>query len=116
MSLFLSCPHRSESKLRRSLPHLFGWMLALALVLGGVCDLASAQDELVVPGLTDNAEPDLSPPPGAVVSEDGTISQQNTSLFGLIAAGGWAMWILGLFSIVVIGLGFYCFFDIPKIP
>ncbi|MCB1228896.1 MAG: MotA/TolQ/ExbB proton channel family protein [Verrucomicrobiae bacterium] len=81
--------------------------------VGGVLELAKAQDDLSVPGLTD--EPvSTTVAPAESGDETGERTRSDTSLFGLIAAGGWAMWILGLFSLAVIGLGFFCGFDIRE--
>lgn len=87
--------------------------LWLVMALMGVGEL-TAQDDLSVPGLTDDPVQTVPAPSetGAEGSEGRAAG--DTSLFGLIAAGGWAMWVLGLFSLAVIGLGFFCGFDIRE--
>ncbi len=105
----------ADLRVSRFPSRLFPVLLVLAglfwLAMGGT-DPLGAQEDLSVPGLTDNLPVEVGPPPGTVVGADGTVSKADTSLFGLIASGGWSMWILGLFSLAVIGLGIYCYLDL----
>ena len=90
------------------------WLVLLGVVgfVGwGFEPILVAQDDLSVPGLTDDQPIETTPPPGAEVTEDGRVVQRDTSLFSLIRAGGWAMWVLGLFSMAVFGLAIFCFID-----
>lgn len=90
-------------------------LVAMVAIFGSAIGAAPiqsiAQDDLSVPGLTDDKE---VAKPQAQVSEDGTVTQKDTTLFGLIAKGGWAMVILGGFSFAVIGLAIFCGLDLRK--
>lgn len=96
-------------------------LLVLAMGLFGAVAPAPAQsgDDLNVPGLTDgvpagNAVPvTTATDPGGEAG--GSVSRADTSLMGLIAAGGWAMWVLGLFSMALVGLSVYCGMDLRRL-
>ena len=92
----------------------FRLLLVTAWFLGLLGSVGQAQDDLSVPGLTDDQPVETTPPPGTVVSPDGTVSQRDTSLFSLVSSGGWAMWILALFSMAVFGLAIFCFIDMRE--
>ncbi len=91
---------------------------ALALVtLATACSFSVAMaqdDDLTVPGLTDTDSTSgntATPFTGAAVDEENRQVESSTSVLSLIAKGGAAMWLLGLFSLALIGLGVYCFID-----
>ncbi len=91
-------------------------ILSLALlVAAGFCQTLSAQDDfdLGIPGQekTASAKPTASTPAAA---PKGTTSTGEVNLFEMIKAGGWSMWVLGSFSIAVIGLAVFCLLDLQK--
>ncbi len=61
-------------------------------------------EDLNVPGLTDDIT--------LIKKDEPVVTIDDTSLLGLIAKGGWTMWILGAFSLGVIGLAIYGFIDL----
>ncbi|MEM7699282.1 MAG: MotA/TolQ/ExbB proton channel family protein [Verrucomicrobiota bacterium] len=79
-------------------------------------------DDLGIPGLEESA-----PAPASSSSSDGveadvggsgdsgaSASSGEMNLLDMIKAGGWSMWVLGTFSIAVIGLLVYCLIDLQK--
>ncbi len=81
---------------------------SLFLTSQGVC---SAQDDFSVPGL-DEPKPAAAAGSGA---PEGTVVQDDTSLYGLVKKGGWAMIPLGLLSMGSIALGVFFLMDFkPK--
>ncbi|MCB1078992.1 MAG: MotA/TolQ/ExbB proton channel family protein, partial [Verrucomicrobiae bacterium] len=71
---------------------------------------ATGSDDLSIPGLTDGI-PVAVPAP----AEDTMATEADTSLLGLIAAGGWSMWVLGAFSLTLGGLTVYCAMDLRAV-
>lgn len=75
----------------------------------------SAQDDfdLGIPGeeKTAPAKPAANTP---AASPKGTTSAGEVNLFEMIKSGGWSMWVLGSFSIAVIGLAVFCLLDLQK--
>jgi len=88
------------------LPLLLGGFL-----LGVAWPELGAQEDFSVPGLTDPVEDT----PAAGASPEGLVTEDDTTLFGLIAKGGWAMWVLGAFSFAVVGLAIYCAMDLRRV-
>jgi len=92
--------------------------LCLSLAFGLTPQTLRAQtDEFDIPGLNDTQpsteavgnQTDETSPTGSP-----SAPPSKTTLFTLIKAGGWAMWILGMLSISLIALGVYLFLDIKK--
>jgi len=83
-------------------------LLALLAVIGlGLASVAYAQDDFSLPG-------DEPQAPAATAQADASAETGPTTLFSLIAAGGWAMWPLGALSIGLIGLAVYLFLDMRR--
>jgi len=85
--------------------------LTIALVLTLIP--AGAQDDLDldIPGL----EEESAPADESESSESaGGASEGPVDLLDMIKAGGWAMWVLGAFSLGLIGLLIYCLMDLQK--
>ena len=87
-------------------------LLAFSLFLAPV----HAQDEFDISLPGDEAPAST---PAAPVADDsgageGTASSGEVNLLEMIQAGGWSMWILGTFSIAVIGLLIYCLIDLQR--
>jgi biopolymer transport protein ExbB len=82
----------------------------LSFFLGSV-SICTAQDDFSVPGLDE-------PKPAAAASSgapEGTVVQDDTSLYGLVKKGGWAMVPLGLLSMGAIALTVFFMMDFkPK--
>lgn len=72
---------------------------------------AQSSQDLEIPGLT---TPDPAAPPPVEVAKDGAVTQSDTSLLGLIASGGWSMWVLGAFSMALAGLAVFCIIDLRE--
>lgn len=68
---------------------------------------APGADDLNIPGLTDGLLVAVPAP-----ADDTMAAEVDTSLLGLIAAGGWSMWVLGAFSLALVGLTVYCAMDL----
>lgn len=91
--------------------------LCLGLAAGLVPRALRAQtDEFAIPGLEDpqptqsvDSRP-AAPAPGSPAASP----QSETTLFKLIAAGGWAMWLLGALSVTLIALAFYLSMEIKQ--
>jgi len=75
-----------------------------------------AQDDLSVPGLTDNAGKTKSIDAFTGAEEDRSKDrvEPNTSVLTMIGKGGAAMWLLGLFSLALIALAVYCFIGFKR--
>ncbi len=73
----------------------------------------SAQDglDLNIPGLEEETAPAPSPSDS---SGDAGASTGPVNLLDMIKAGGWSMWVLGTFSLVLIGLLVFCSIDLQK--
>lgn len=84
-------------------------LLAFSLLLTPL----EAQDEFDVTLPGDEA-PATTPAASAAQEVEGTASSGEVNLFEMIKAGGWSMWILGTFSIAVIGLIVYCLIDLQR--
>lgn len=98
------------TSLRRSFPLA---VLLLTAFLGLVpLGLQAQVDEYSIPGLDD--APATTQPSLTDGGQRSAPAPQKTTLFTLIAAGGWAMWILGLLSITLIALATYLSFEIQK--
>jgi len=67
-----------------------------------------AQDEFSIPGVEDNASAGSSSSGEVVVTEYSNLLEE------VIGKGGWAIWILLFFSLVVVGLTVFCFIDLAK--
>jgi len=72
------------------------------------------QDEfdLAIPG-EDPVEVNV-PKPASDEPAPGGVSTGEVNLFQMIKAGGWSMWVLGSFSLAVIGLLVFCLIDLQK--
>lgn len=87
------------------LPFVFSAILASL-------SLCSAQDEFSVPGLD---SPKAAAPAASSSAAEGTVVQDDTSLYGLVKKGGWAMVPLGLLSVGAIALSVFFVMDFkPK--
>lgn len=71
-----------------------------------------AQEDLSIPGLDDPAPAAVAGAPSG--AGDASASQGDITLIGLIKAGGWTMWILGAFSLGLVGLAIYNFMDLRQ--
>ncbi len=91
------------------LPHRLLRLLVISFVFLGYQSVCFAQDEFSVPGL------DEPKPAAASGVPEGTVVKDDTSLYGLIKKGGWAMIPLGLLSMGSIALGVFFMMDFkPK--
>jgi len=74
----------------------------------------SAQDDfdLAIPG--DDPVEVKVPASANAEPAAGSVSTGEVNLLQMIKAGGWSMWVLGTFSLVVIGLLVYCLIDLQK--
>lgn len=92
--------------------------LLLVLLLGGLFTLPvrSQTDAFDVPGLEDASDftPSGASPAQGNLASDSVSADSGTSLFGLVAAGGWAMWVLGGLSVGLIGLSIYLGMEFRK--
>lgn len=93
-------------------------LLCLGLAAGGIPATLWAQGDLFdIPGLddpqpsTESVAPPADESPGA---DANTTPESKTTLFTLIMAGGWAMWILGLLSVSLIALAVYLAFELKQ--
>ena len=83
-------------------------MVAWSFGIGS--DLAIAQDlDLGIPGLEEETTPTI---PQQESDSSGGVSSGSVNLLDMIKAGGWSMWILGAFSLGVIGLLVFCLIDL----
>lgn len=83
-------------------------MVAWSIGIGS--DLAFAQDlDLGIPGLEEETTPTI---PQQESDSSGGVSSGSVNLLDMIKAGGWSMWILGAFSLGVIGLLVFCLIDL----
>lgn len=87
-------------------------LLVCCLAVFGM-DVAISQDlDLGIPGLEEETTPTI---PQAESASSGGVSSGSVNLLDMIKAGGWSMWILGAFSLGVIGLLVFCLIDLqPK--
>lgn len=93
-------------------------MLCLGLAAGVTPGILRAQsDEFDIPGL-ENPQPPAQAvenrPTESTAGGPAAPVQSDTTLFRLIAAGGWSMWILGLLSVSLIALAIYLTLEIQK--
>ena len=97
-------------------PVSFHAILAILLIgLSALTPAVLAQDDLSIPGETTTQTAPAPAAPSSSSSDGASASQGQTTLWGLIKAGVWAMWILGAFSIAVVGLAIYNLIDLkPK--
>ncbi|MEX2382046.1 MAG: MotA/TolQ/ExbB proton channel family protein [Opitutales bacterium] len=93
-------------------------MLCLGIGPGFVPNTVWAQtDDFDIPGLEDSSrttEADTAGPDESTPESAAATPQSETTLFKLIAAGGWAMWILGALSVTLIALAFYLTLEIKQ--
>lgn len=94
-------PQRKHSIARLFvLIYLVGALFAPAVI--------TAQDDFSLPG---DEEPVTAP---KVESSEDAAEKGSQSLFDMIKQGGWSMYVLGAFSLAVIGLLVYCLIDLQK--
>ncbi|MEM9281341.1 MAG: MotA/TolQ/ExbB proton channel family protein [Verrucomicrobiota bacterium] len=84
--------------------------ILFALALGFSGQLAAQDDfDISLPG--DEVEVTTPSEPAA---SSGGASTGEVNLLEMIRAGGWSMWVLGTFSVGVIGLLIYCLIDLQR--
>ncbi|MEM7145491.1 MAG: MotA/TolQ/ExbB proton channel family protein [Verrucomicrobiota bacterium] len=90
-------------------PPFFRALFVLVLIIGLMpvpgWELGFAQDDSAAPAVEVNTGGE---------SEDEGVSKGETTLIGLIKSGGWAMWILGAFSLGLVALCVYNFIDLKE--
>ncbi|MFP4156356.1 MAG: MotA/TolQ/ExbB proton channel family protein [Opitutales bacterium] len=84
------------------------WGQADDFAIPGVDESESASEE----SETGTSSPEADAPASSGSAGEAEPVQTPTTLFSLIAAGGWAMWILGTLSVCLIGLGVYLSMEI----
>jgi biopolymer transport protein ExbB len=97
----------------RTLRLLFSCLLAFTISTA----VPAQGDDFDIPGIdAPEPSPELQDAPARSPAQDTQepIVQTDTTLFQLIGAGGWAMWILGLLSVTLIALAVYLALDIQK--
>jgi len=92
------------------------FIISLAFLFSlGFFPTVSAQDDfdLAIPGEEKKAA--AAPAANSSAADPkGTTSSGEVNLLEMIKAGGWSMWVLGSFSIAVIGLSVFCMLDLQK--
>jgi biopolymer transport protein ExbB len=88
-------------------------LAAVFLLLFGAFSEVTAQDDfdLSLPG----EEVEVTVPvPNSAAPTPGGASSGEVNLLDMIKAGGWSMWVLGTFSLAVIGLMVFCIIDLQR--
>ncbi len=87
----------------------FAFVVSLPLI--GQMSVKAQELDLGIPGLEET-----KPAPAAAPASDSVdgASTGSVNLLDMIAVGGWTMWILGAFSLAVIGLMVFCLMDLQK--
>lgn len=84
----------------------------LVFLFAASVSLVGAQDlDLGIPGLEEESAPK---PAASSSTAPGSVSSGSVNLLDMIKAGGWSMWVLGTFSLGVIGLLVYNLIDLQK--
>lgn len=89
-------------------PHRLLPILAFFLATLGSLSVCSAQQDFSVPGLD---EPKPAAAAASPSAEEGTAAAGDTSLFGMVKKGGWAMVPLGMLSVAAIALSVFFVMD-----
>ena len=87
------------------------FLLSKLVVIGIFFSAVSlfAQEDFSVPGL--DAPKKAAPTAPAAGTTPGTVEVEDSSLWGMVKKGGWAMWPLGLLSVAAIALSIYFLMD-----
>ncbi|MEM7700074.1 MAG: MotA/TolQ/ExbB proton channel family protein [Verrucomicrobiota bacterium] len=89
-------------------------LVTIVLLLGISLPSYSQDDfDLSIPGEEESA-PAPSAASTAPTSSAGGANSGEVNLLQMIKAGGWSMWVLGTFSIAVIGLLVFCLIDLQR--
>tara|TARA_R110000850_G_scaffold60079_12_gene138194 strand:- start:2500 stop:3321 length:822 start_codon:yes stop_codon:yes gene_type:complete len=83
--------------------------LIVSLASASLC----AQDDFDI-SLPGDEAPVVAPAASSSEPVEGTASTGEVNLLEMIQAGGWSMWVLGSFSVAVIGLLIYCLIDLQR--
>ncbi len=107
-------PNKGDKDLKfmpKSRVLLLSKFLLAFLVVSLAPQIPAQELDLNIPGLEEETAPAA---PSSASSGDGGVSSGEVNLLDMIKAGGWSMWVLGAFSVAVIGLMVFCSIDLQK--